>query len=374
MILERLRIQDFRNIHQATLEFDSDLNVLVGDNGQGKTNLLEAIGLLASGRSFRRAPPGAMRRHGQAGFYLRAEVRSGELSHRLEFAALGRQQAAHVNGKAMTAASAMGQTLAVVVLTPDAPALIRGTPGERRDYLDWVIFCHDRRHANTYRDYQTALKARNHLLRSQCQDSRQFDAWEERLAVLGTGITLKRRWLLGEMGERLRLFLEAMALDADDHVWRLTGQLDRFPTVLSSETAMLAQYQTLLAQSRNVDQRTGSTSVGPHRDDPAFLQKGRPLARFGSRGQQKRFLLALKLVEADLLREKLGEPPLLLLDDPTAELDQEGISRLMKLLASGDNQLFLATCVAEAVAWQSTRSTIFFNVNKGMFNTTGMTE
>ena len=374
MILERLRIQDFRNISQATLTLSAGLNVLAGGNGQGKTNLLEAIGLLASGRSFRRTPPSAMRRHGQAGFYLSAEVHSKKLTHRLEFTTLGQQQAVRLNGKAMTTVSSMGQTLAVVVLTPDAPELIRGTPGERRDYLDWVIFCHDRSHAATARDYQSVLKTRNHLLRTQCQDARQFDAWEARLAILGTHITLKRRRLMRHMGERLRPFLQAMDLDPEAYVWQLKCQLDRFPELASeakpSETAIETQYRTLLVQSRTVDQRTGSTSIGPHRDDPSFLQKGRPLARFASRGQQKRFLLALKLVEADLLKERLGEAPLLLLDDPSAELDQEAIPRLMNLLASGENQLFLATCAAEAISWPSARPVTLFKVAEGAFEPT----
>lgn len=370
MILERLRIQDFRNISQASLAFCAGFNVLVGHNGQGKTNVLEAIGLLASGRSFRRAPPSAMRRHGQSGFRLQADVCSRELNHQLEFTAIGQQQAARLNGKPMAAVSSMGQALAAVVLTPDAPALVRGAPGERRDYLDWVIFCHDRSHASITRDYQTALKARNHLLRAQCQDARQFDAWEARLADLGARITLKRRVFIHRIAERLCSFLEAMELDPDGYVWHLNCQLDRFPASSvsasdPSETAA-AQYRALLFQSRAVDQRTTTTSIGPHRDDPSFLQKGRPLARFGSRGQQKRFLLSLKLVEADLLKERLGEPPLLLLDDPTAELDPQGVSRLMNLMASGGHQLFLAICSPEGIAWPTVRPTTLFSVSNGV--------
>ena len=373
MILERLRIQDFRNISEATLAFSAGLNVLVGENGQGKTNLLEAIALLASGRSFRRAPAAAMRRHGQIGFYLQADVESGGLKHQLEFTAHGRQQAAHLNGKAMTAVSAMGKTLAVVVLTPDAPALVRGAPGDRRDYLDWVIYCHDKNHACTFRDYQTALKSRNHLLRNQCQDQQQFDAWEERLAILGSRITLKRRRLMAHVAEELRPFLDNMALEPDDYVWQLSSQLDRFPEFQVQhpvpEATMVDRYRGLFIQSRTADLRTGNTSIGPHRDDPAFLLQGRPLARFASRGQQKRFLLALKLLEADMLRQRLGRPPLLLLDDPMAELDQEGVSRFMVQLAVGEHQLFLASCTTETITWSTLRPVSYFCVDNGQFQT-----
>lgn len=372
MVLKHLRIQDFRNVSEATLTFRAGLNVLLGENGQGKTNLLEAIGLLANGRSFRRAPPAAMRRHGQPGFYLHADVYKRDIHHRLTFTVLGRQPAAHLNGKAMRAVSAMGEALAVVVLTPDAPPLVRGAPGERRDYLDWVIFCHDRSHAGTARDYQTALKARNHLLRHRCDDARQFDAWEEQLSLLGARMALKRRQLIAVVQARFPAFLDAMALAPDEHLWQVSSQLDRFPEWLTEtpppEEAVAARYQTLLHQSRQADQRTGNTSIGPHRDDPAFLQRGRSLARFGSRGEQKRFLLALKLVEADLLRQRLGVAPLLLLDDPTAELDQDAAHRLMRLLSSGDSQLFIATCTTDALTWPATvKPACYFRVTAGAF-------
>lgn len=367
MVLERLRVQDFRNIALADLAWSGGLNLLVGDNGQGKTNLLEAIGLLASGRSFRRAPSAVLRRHGQAGFYLHGEVTSGGLLHRLVFSALGAQQSVRLNGKGIGSSSAMGQVLAAVVLTPDAPALIRGAPEERRDYLDWILFCHDRGYAGVVRDYQAALKARNHLLRSQCQDGRQFDAWEARLAVLGGEITFRRQHMLLRMRERLLPFLDAMALDPTGYGWQMRPPAAVWPDVGAGvlET-VVAGYQALLLRSRSGDVRSGCTSVGPHRDDPAFLQDGRVLARFASRGQQKRFLLALKLAEADLLRERLGEAPLLLLDDPTTELDQEGVVRLMQLLAAGSNQLFLATCEAGDIVGFSSRSVRCFAVENGV--------
>ncbi|MEO5362784.1 MAG: DNA replication/repair protein RecF [Magnetococcus sp. DMHC-8] len=369
MVLTRLRIQDFRNMAQADLEWVDGLNLVVGANGQGKTNLLEAIGLLASGRSFRRAPAAVLRRHGREGFYLHAEVGSGGLLHRLEFTTLGVQQSVRLNGKGVASTSAMGEVLAAVVLTPDAPALIRGAPEDRRSHLDWILFCHERGHAGVVRDYQAALRARNHLLRTQCQDDRQFAAWEERLAVLGAAMTAQRQQMLRRLGERLLPFLEALDLDPGEYQWRMQIRMDHGTAAMDEATTTLATgYRTALARSRQTDQRAGCTSVGPHRDDPLFVQNGRLLARFGSRGQQKRFLLALKLAEADLLRERLGEPPLLLLDDPAAELDREGLARLMRLLAVGTRQLFIATCTTDGLEWPSSRPVRRFAVTAGTWH------
>ncbi|MEO5340705.1 MAG: DNA replication/repair protein RecF [Magnetococcus sp. MYC-9] len=375
VVLERLRIQNFRNIGQADLAWGAGLNLVVGGNGQGKTNLLEAIALLASGRSFRRVPAAVLRRHGQEGFYLHGEVESGGLRHRLEISARGAQQTVRLNGKGVTASSAMGRALAAVVLTPDAPALVRGAPEERRNHLDWILFCQEPSHAGVVRDYQTALRSRNHLLRSQCADGRQWDAWESRLAELGAQITWKRRRMLRLLEERLSPFLEAMALDPAGYRWQMrppqAGSSEEW--VAGEQTAVASGYQAALRKSRQSDQRAGCTSVGPHREDPLFLQNGRALARFGSRGQQKRFLLALKLAEAELLRARLGESPLLLLDDPTTELDREGIVRLMGLLAAGENQLFLATCTAEEIVGFTSRPVCCIRVEEGVFGSDGAT-
>ncbi|MBF0161890.1 MAG: DNA replication and repair protein RecF [Magnetococcales bacterium] len=355
MQLERLRIRDFRNISQADLRWSDGLNLLLGDNGQGKSNLLEAIGLLASGRSFRRAPASLLRRHGQEGFHLHGEVISGGLTHHLEFASRSGQQMVRLNGKGVTTTSAMGQVLAAVVLTPDAPALIRGAPEARRDHLDWMLFCQRRGYAGLVRDYQSALRARNQLLRSQCRNGGEFDAWESRLAHLGGEMTRQRQQMLQQVEVALAPFLEAMALDPQGYRWHMRCQVEP------------DDYATALVRSRPADQRSGCTSVGPHRDDPLFLYHGRALARFASRGQQKRFLLALKLAEARLLQERLGEAPLLLLDDPGTELDQEGAQCLMRVLAAGENQLFVATCAAAALPGFARRPVQRLQVVEGVF-------
>ena len=366
MTLEGLSLQDFRNIPRADLRFVSGLNLVTGTNGQGKTNLLEAVGVLASGRSFRHAPPGAMRRHDQPWFRLRADTRASGLQHRLDFLGQANRMAARLNGKPMTAASGMGRALAAVTLTPDGPALIRGAPGARRDYLDWVIFCADRSHAAIVRDHQTALKARNRLLKTGRLDPAEMDAWEQRLAQLGAAIAHRRQNGLQRLAQELPPFLDHLGLDPNRCTWRITNQQDRFDDPPDPET-MATRYQELLASSRQTDARSGFTSIGPHRDDLLFHLDTHPLSRYGSRGQQKRFLLALKLSEAALLKQTLGEPPLLLMDEPAAELDREGISHLTTLLAKIGNQLFLAACDAEEIPWPDTTPKALFPVAQGCF-------
>jgi DNA replication and repair protein RecF len=367
LVLEWLRLHNFRNITEASLRFSPGFNLIVGDNGQGKSNLLEAIALVATGRSFRKANPVAMGRHGQQQYRLSGATRALGLQHRLEFTGDRHRQTARLNGKAMALASAMGQALAAVVSTPDSPGLIQGGPGERRDYLDWVVFSEDRHHAATARDYHGALKARNRLLKTGCRDGHQFAAWEDRIAELGAIITWRRRRIVKKIVARLPTYLEALALDPDRFRLRLSCQLDRHKG--AEESRELADhYRQMLEKSRGTDQRTGATSIGPHRDDMPLQIDGRLLARFGSRGQRKRFILALKLTEAKLLREIMGETPLFLLDDPVAELDREGIERLMGLLAEQEQQTFITACNAREIPRLEEPSTTF-SVTGGLFQT-----
>ncbi|MBF8271445.1 MAG: DNA replication and repair protein RecF [Magnetococcales bacterium] len=345
MVLEWLRLVDFRNITQASLQFHPELNLLIGGNGQGKSNLLEAVGLLATGRSFRRSPPEVLRRHGCRGYRLQGEVRSFDLTHRLEFQGVGNRQTAQLNGKSVTMASTMDRVLAAVLLTPDSPDLVHGGPGERRDFLDWVVFSSHRRHAVTVKDYQSALKARNRLLKKNSLHPEEMDAWEDRLAVLGARIRVSRQQTLERIKESIPLFLDELGLDSQLFRLAYCGQLDSDGTD-AEENRLADHYRTMLQQQRNNDHRLHTTSVGPHRDDVRFLYANRPLGRFGSRGQKKRFILALKFSELQLLQTAVQARPLLLLDDPAAELDGEGVARLLKLVNQKGQQIFM-TAVKE---------------------------
>ncbi|MBF0348469.1 MAG: DNA replication/repair protein RecF [Magnetococcales bacterium] len=340
MVLEWLRLVDFRNITQADLRFHPELNLLIGGNGQGKSNLLEAVGLLATGRSFRRSPPEALRRHGCKGFHLQGTVHAFDLTHRLEFQGVGNRQTAQLNGKPVAMASSMDRVLAAVLLTPDSPDLVHGGPGARRDYLDWVVFSNQRRHATTVRDYQNALKARNRLLKEKTLHPGEMDAWEDRLAVLGARILVSRNHMLQRLREPLPFFLDALGLDSPLFQLSYASQLNHDGTCVE-EKDLANQYRQLLKQHRGNDHRLRATSTGPHRDDVRFSCSERPLDRFGSRGQKKRFMLALKLSELQLLQTAVHAKPLLLLDDPAAELDGDGVRRLLKLVQRQGQQLLI---------------------------------
>lgn len=342
MHLHLLRIHDFRNIASAEVTFSAGLNLIIGPNGQGKTNLLEAIGLLACGRSFRRASPATMRRHGSAGYRVLGEWQAEGLTRKLEFQGQGAGQAVRLDGKPMASVSALGEVLAAVVAGSDALRLVKGEPQERRSYLDWAIFALERSHAAVARDYQRALRARNLVLRQQGQEA-ELEAWEEQLARLGARIAARRRATLARITPHLGEHLDELGLGSHRFTVTLQTQLDRQQPGWSEEQGR-ERYRELLAGSRANDRLTGSTSVGPHRDDLSLRMDRHPLAQVASQGQQKRFVLALKLAEEVCVREAQGAPPLVLLDDPATELDPEGSRILMEILANRGNQIFVTSC------------------------------
>ncbi|MEO5365160.1 MAG: DNA replication and repair protein RecF [Magnetococcus sp. WYHC-3] len=350
MQLDRLHIQGFRNIAQAELGFAPGCNLILGDNGQGKSNLLEAVGLLATGRSFRKATAAVMLGHGHPWYRLSGHSRAGGLAHTLDLVGQGGSQSVKLNGKPMTAASAMGRALAAVIIDTDALRLAAGAPAPRRAWLDWLAFFLDRAHAARARDCLLALRSRNLLLRRPVPDVRELDAWENRIADLGAALLAARHQALNHLSLPLTEHLAALGLDPARFGCHYACQLERHGVLWHDVQSAVAGYTRLLAQRRAADQRQGVTSVGPHRDDLVFTLEGRALAETASQGQRKRFVLAAKLAEGDVLRAGVGEHPLLLLDDPAADLDPDGMERLLRRVTQAPQggehppQVLLTSC------------------------------
>lgn len=343
MWLERLTIREFRNIRACDLTFTTGVNRIVGANGQGKSNLLEAIGLLASGRSFRKAGMAHMRRWGESRFRLEGVIRQQNLRRTLEITGEATGQQVRLDGKAVRSVIRMEQVLVAVICTPDTPQLVRGSPAERRAFLDWVIFRADPRHAEESKAWQQATRARIALLKQGWRTPNELIAWEMQISHLGARIGLRRHRVLIHLQRLLPTALEALGLDPAQCGIALEGDLEPFFQNGESSDAVACRLQEQLIRCREKDRITGTTGCGPHRDELTLLWQKHPVARFGSRGQQHRFALGLKLAEADWLHERFGQAPLLILDDPVAELDQEGVMTWMTRIAEHKGQVFVTT-------------------------------
>ncbi|MEO5347446.1 MAG: DNA replication and repair protein RecF [Magnetococcus sp. YQC-9] len=366
MLLDWLRLKDFRNISAAHLRFSPGLNRIIGANGQGKSNLLEAVVLLANGRSYRKASAAMMRRWEQPWFRVSGEVRSGGMRRAMDVIGEPGRQVFKLDDKPVESVSGMERVLVAVVITSETLLLVRGAPAERRAFLDWVIFSADRRHGVESREYHLALRARQQLLRG-TNDPRELDAWEAQLARLGMRIGQRRQWAMMQISRVLPDYLERLGLDPRVCEARLVGESALLCAREESGSVERGLREAFL-RARARDRETGQSGAGPQRDDLELRLADHLVSRYGSRGQQQRFAMALKLAEAGWLEEVSGESPLMILDDPAAELDDEGTRALMRLLAGLGRQMFVAAPQEEGIDWPGGKEEgVGFRVEAGKF-------
>ena len=330
--LVSLSLKDFRNFERLELEAPVDGMVVVGENGQGKTNLLEATYYLSLFRSVRGARDSDVTRFGAPGFYIEAALcapTAKEVS--IGFERQGRKKRVRRDGVIIDRLSDALGALPAVMFAPGDVALVAGSPGERRRFLDIMLALSSRGYLNALQQYRAALERRNAALRDVARrgtKSSAIEAWEPALAEYGAALVRSRRlWVSGAaagFAERCARIGEVGSVEL-----RYQGGIDA-----NAESVELALAEAL-ASRRDADLRQGLTTAGPHRDDLAMLLDGRELRTFGSAGQQRSAAIALRTLEAGTLREAHGYAPVFLLDDPFAELDERRSARVLALLREG---------------------------------------
>jgi DNA replication and repair protein RecF len=325
-MLSRLVLTDFRNHAALTLAPGAGFVVLTGANGAGKTNILEAVSLLAPGRGLRRAPLGQMAREGGSGGFGVAATLDGDTT-----IATGTQPPAterrivRINGAA-TSANALAERLSVLWLTPAMDRLFVEPASERRRFLDRLTLAFAPAHAVHAARYEAAMRARNRLIVEEQSDTAWLSALEGQMATHGAAIAAART--------------ETVALLAD----RLAVANGEFPgAALSLEgwAGGVADLAAALADSRPRDRAAGRTLVGPHRSDLIVIHRDKDrAAALASTGEQKALLLSIVLAHADLVAERTGHAPILLLDEVAAHLDPARRAALFARLA-GRGQVWM---------------------------------
>lgn len=336
MRLSHLAAAGFRNLETVRIEPGSRFNLFYGLNGQGKTNLLEAIYLLGNPRSFRPARLPDLICHEQPRAQIQGDVTSGGMSRTIRVQLERAGKRVELDGKPLQRASDLHGVLNSVVFSPDDTAMVRFGPETRRRYLDRAVYLGDAGYLHCWHSYSRILKQRNHLLKS--GERTGLDIWTERLALSGA-----------EVIERRLAFVERLNGILQTHYATISGGGEtalvayRPEGVATGSGDIFTDLMELFKRSARADDRSGTTTAGPHRDDLLFNLDGRPLKTFGSQGQQKSFILALKMAEMDNVQTIFGHPPLLLLDDMSSELDPRRYGNLMDFLTSRDVQVFMTT-------------------------------
>lgn len=347
MLLAWLEATDFRSYHHVEFRPAAGVNVLVGDNGSGKTSLLEAIGYLATLASFRRAPDAALIRDGGAAAVVRGEWSRGERSARVEveIPRAGRRRAL-LNGKRLAGRSLLAEVVGLVTFLPDDLDLVKRGPALRREYLDdagaqlWPAAAADQA------DYERALRQRNALLRREGRraDRTTLDVWDERLALLGARVIGRRLAALEALGPRIDLLYAGLVDDPERIRWEyLGGGIGRIEATDGLETRLGGA----IAAARDADLERRTTTVGPHRDEVVLSLGSRDIRSRASQGEQRSVALGMRMAAYEVLREQRGAVPVLVLDDVFSELDTRRSARLVERLPEG--QVFVTTARREEV-------------------------
>jgi DNA replication and repair protein RecF len=329
------------------------MNVLIGDNGSGKTTVLEAIGYLATLRSFRRAPDSALVRAGSTEAVLRGEFRRGGRSIRVEaeIPASGRRRVL-VNGKRPAGRAEVVSELPVVTFLPDDLALVKRGPAYRREYLDDLAAGLRPTAAGDQDAYERALRQRNALLRrdGRASDPVTLDVFDERIASLGAAVTARRLEVLAELAGSLTSV--TTELDGGDQSLAWTYESAGVGRIDEDDGEVRSRLAEALRAARTTDLERRVTTVGPHRDEIAFTLGGREMRTQASQGEQRSVALALRVAAYEMLAAR-GEPPVLLLDDVFSELDAERSLRLVERLPEA--QVFVTSARDEEVPVRGTR-------------------
>lgn len=343
-----LSIRDFRNLERVELEAPAAGLVLVGENGQGKTNLLEAVYYLQLMRSVRGARDIDVVRFGTAGFHLGANVVSDRASEiGVGFERAGKRKRVRLDGSVCERLSDAVGAVPAVMFSPADLELIAGSPTARRRYLDIMLAVTSRGYLRALQRYRAALVRRNAALREAARrgimDPAGIEVWEHTLAEEGAILWRERRAWVAGVNDRLTALCRGIGEAGAVAIRYASGVPEA--SQLPDERESLAR--TLEAQ-RGADVRFGLTRHGPHRDDLVVTLAGpdgvpHELRVFGSAGQQRTAAIALRLLEAETLRDRRGGAPVVLLDDPFAELDVRRTQRIVDVLAnSGLGQTMLA--------------------------------
>lgn len=345
--LKYLYLKDFRNYKSECFEFSPHINSIIGDNAQGKTNLLEAIYLLITGRSFRTPHLADLPLFGTSAFYIEAQFEKSGVMQTLKMHYSDKERLIFLNQTPIPMLSSLFGILLGVILTPEDRALVMGQPHERRQFLNIHIAQSNPFYLYHFRRYERALKQRNALLKQRKIDS--IEVWEEQMALSGTYLAKEREKVTQEIETISSSIQKLLSFDESLQV--------EYKSSFTNEERFLQ----LLAKNREREIQFGHTLIGPHKDDLLIHLNQKPAKYFASEGQKRGIVVSLRLAQAYLLKEKTGEVPLFCVDDMGVFLDAKREKKFISLLMEL-GQVFLTS--PRELSTEIPSHIISININK----------
>ena len=340
MIIERLELVDFRNYPAASFDLTSGTTLVVGDNGQGKTNLAEALAYLATLASFRGVNVDALVRTGAQVAVVRAEICDDDGRRSLietEITPTGRGRV-QVNRQRLARARDLLGVVRVSVFSPDDLALVKGAPADRRRFMDDALVALATKYDGMRLELDRILKQRNNLLRQvggrlDADAVTTLDVWDSKLVATGE-----------QFGRARAALVDRVTPHVADAYARLAGSTTSVNVTYAPKWRGEGGLAAALAEARTDDLRRGVSTVGPHRDDLDLVLDGMPARTHASQGEQRTLALALRLGVHHLVADRTGSTPVLVLDDVLSELDAHRAAALLEMLPSG--QIVITTAGA----------------------------
>jgi DNA replication and repair protein RecF len=331
LILRSLRAAGWRNLGSLELRPGPRATVFFGQNGQGKTNLLESAYYACELRSFRTKSRAEIIRWGAVEARLAAEVSSSGVERRVEIEISAQRKQVRLDGKVVQRQGEALHGLAAVVFLPEDLLLPRAPPAARRSFLDRAAYGANRDFYAEAVAYQKVLKHRNAVLRRASADPSLLATYDEESARAGARLVMRRRALVASLAPRVQELYVRLHGDIPAQIrYRGHPQVEQ----ASTEAEVMAALHAGFERTREVDLRRRFTGFGPHSDDLDITLAGRPVREHGSQGQLRSLVLALKLAELAHLESAMGEPPLLVLDDVASELDEKRRGMLYEIITN----------------------------------------
>jgi DNA replication and repair protein RecF len=343
-MINELEVYHFRNLAAQKIIFAPGLNLLCGKNGQGKTNLLEAIFYLLTGKSYRVQRESELIRWGENSFRLSGRFVIADRTIVLESTYLNKSKGITVNGLPCRKLSDFIGLINVVFFSPDDLAIVKGSPGKRRRFIDAHIIQIKPSYVRVLNAYNRVLAQKSSLLRQNAsakEKNRQLDMWNEELVHYGAEIYLKREEFLTQINQETVDIYQAISLTAEgmELVYRPLGFVDAATAV--------EEFAILLQKKKELEIERRMILLGPHRDTFEIYLNRNNSRLFASQGQQRSLVLALKLAQLEIIKQSRGITPLLLLDDVFSELDKYRRKYLIDFVRSSDIQTIMTNAIEE---------------------------
>ena len=358
MIVKQIELHNFRNYENLNLSFSDQVNIFYGDNAQGKTNILESVYVCSTTKSHKGSKDRDMIKLGEEEGHIRMHLEKKGVPHRIDMhLKKNKTKGVAIDGIPIKKSTELFGLVNVVFFSPEDLSMIKNGPGERRRFMDLELCQLNKLYLYYLSNYNKILNQRNNLLKQISFNSsltETLEIWDQQLCEYGTKIIEGRAQFISEMNE----------LVGEIH-GNLSGGKEKLS--ICYEPSVLAQDMAeKLKKSREQDIYRKATGYGPHRDDISFFVGEENLKLFGSQGQQRTAALSLKLAEIELVRKKIGENPVLLLDDVLSELDRK---RQHQLLNSMEGIQTIITCTGlEEFVGDRKRFNHIFHVVSGMVN------